>query len=113
MNYNTNVTDLFGGGESLNIVGKNGVSYKGKIFQKNHLSFDLDRNDIICITKSKKSENSLWKHSLLSISKAGLNKQVSDFKEISQGSHFILFQIGNTWSSINEIENLRLSPDWD
>ncbi len=111
MNSNSNFESLLGS-EDVELHGLHEQKYAGKLYLKTHLSFDFEKNDVVCITNSTKDTNDEWQHHLIKSFRPQSTEQVSDYDDIQTGAHFIVFRLGNVWSSVDNFVEITNSPDW-
>ena len=86
--------DIINTGQPIDLLGKSGERYLGRIYEKKSQSTFLGPA-IVCLTNSTFSDHD-WKHSMNSIYRTeDAIKSMEEFKERSDISHVILIPLGS------------------
>lgn len=101
-----NEADIFFYGETVTLPGTVISEYTGKIYPNSAPDFNLDSNYIICISNSYKSTDGTWSHSIKDVFRKGVYKKVSDIKELSNVTHFIIIN-ETDWSVVDKVDDLK------
>jgi hypothetical protein len=100
------VTQSIESGQAVELIGKSGATYQGRIYSDKQSSSELPSPAIVCLSNSSLNDGQ-WKHQIRDIYDTKTIEQALDhFRERDDISHMILIP-GTSYDGTDRINDLR------